>query len=243
MEQPNDLFSLDSPGSFFSLKKSNSLFVEETERLKKLKEQVEYLLEIYSTVKVNNIRVKEGLINPNEYLKSLIQIIVKKAPDTCFGNLLDKFTSDVIELEKYLLINKILSRYGLNSRPLMIGGIPPGYIASSVKPHPKFRYGTIDYLKPLSEKEIADYELKPLLLDKVTIKWLAPEVKKALEIGISLPPNEITLHEGISLIDCMKAYQNKLPSSLHKHWQSMINRVASGFGTDFEDLIYRPGKH
>lgn len=229
--------SVFQSNSLFSLQKADSNLLEEQEKLKILKQEVEYLLVIYSTIKVNNVRVKDGLISPSEYLKSLTKIIEYKAPDTSFGELLINFLSNVKELEKYLLVEGYLFRYGLKHRPLSIGNVPVGFISGSVKPHPKFRYGTIDYSVALSEKQISDYELTPLFLDKATIKWCAPEQKKALELGITLPTTEITYQQAIRLVQRMKVSQNKLDSSLHKHWQSMINRVINAFGADFEQLL------
>lgn len=224
--------------SLFSLQKADSNLLEEQEKLKILKDETKYLLERYSTIKVNNVRVKDGLISPCEYLKSLTKIIEYKAPDTSFGELLINFLSNVKELEKYLLIEGYLFRYGLKHRPLSIGTVPVGFISDSVKAHPKFRYGTIDYSVALSEKQISNYELTPLFLPKATTKWYAPEVKKALELGISLPKAEISYKEAISLIKQMQLCEYKLIEPLHKqHWQSMINRIISAFGADFEQLL------
>ena len=233
--------SLSTSDSFdkdflFSLKNEDA-YVEEEEQIKELQKQVEYLLAIYSTLNINNIRVKDGLINPTEYLKTLTRIIVNKASDTKFGKLLESFASDVEELEKYLLIEGKLFRYGLKRYSLMVDGVPLGFIADSVKAHPKFRFGTIDYPTPLSDQQIQDYELTPLFLDKATIKWCVPEQKKALEIGIELPTSQITYQQAITLVHQMKAATSKLPSALQKHWQTMINRVVSAFGTGFERLI------
>ncbi len=215
----------------FSLK-NEGICVQEEDQIKELQNQVGYLLAIYSTLNINNVRVKDGLINPTEYLKTLTKIIVNKASDTKFGKLLESFASDVEELEKYLLIEGKLFRYGL-----MVDGVPLGFIADSFKAHPKFRFGTIDYPAPLSDQQIQDCELTPLFLDKATIKWCAPEQKKALEIGINLPTMEITYRRAIDLVHQMKAATNKLPSALQKHWQTMINRIVSAFGTGFERLI------
>ncbi|MFY9222042.1 MAG: hypothetical protein WAQ98_05215, partial [Blastocatellia bacterium] len=94
-----------------------------------------------------------------------------------------------------------------------------------------------DYVVALSQQQVSDYELTPLFVEKATIKWCVPEVKKALEISIELPTNEITYQEAIILVNKMKAAQPKLPSSLQKHWESMIARVVSAFGTEFEQLL------
>jgi hypothetical protein len=221
----------------FSLQKDEDNLSEEQERLKTLKGKIEYLLARYSTIKVNNVRVKDGLISPTEYLKSLSKIIEYKAPDTTFGKLLDEFVNNVSQLEKYLIVEGYLFRYGLHSRPLSIGTVPVGFICDSVKMHSKFRYGTIDYSVPLSEEQIKAFELIPLFLPKATIKWCVPEVKKALELGITLPTTEISSQQAISLVQQMKASQNKLHSSLQKHWDTMINRIINAFGVDFEQLL------
>ncbi len=222
----------------FSLK-NESVCVQEEEQIKELQKQLEYLLARYSNlnININNVRVKDGLINPTEYLKSLTKIIANKSSDTKLGKLLETFASDVEELEKYLLIEGKLFRYGLKRYSLMVDGVPLGFIADSVKAHPKFRFGTIDYPTPLSDQQIQDYELTSLFLDKATIKWCVPEQKKALEIGINLPTTEITYRRAITLVHQMKAATSKLPSPLQKHWQTMIKRVVSAFGAGFERLI------
>lgn len=221
-----------------SLEKEENVFLkEEQEKIKYLQEQIDYVLRIYSKLSINNVRVADGLINPREYLKSLTEIIAKQSPDTRLGKLLDKFSSELIELENYLLTEGKLFRYGLKKRPLMLGSVPVGFIADSLKAHPKFKFGTIDYPIALSKQQIDDYELIPLFVDKVIVKWCNAELKKALEIGITLPITEITYHQGIILIQQMKAASNKLPNALEKHWQTMINRVVSAFGISFEKLI------
>ena len=242
MSEVNKLNSLDNfeKQFLFSLKKIENIEIEiqqEIEVIKKLKKDLEYLLNIYSKIKVNNVRVKDGLISPISYLESLTEVIKKQSSDTRFGKLLDEFVSNVSQLDRYLLINKELFRYGLKRRPLMPGAIPLGFIEDSWKVHPKFTFGTIDYVVALSQQQVMDYELTPLFVEKATIKWCVPEVKKALEIAVELPTNEITYQEAIVLIKKMKAAQQKLPSSLQKHWESMIARVVSAFGTEFEQLL------
>jgi hypothetical protein len=221
----------------YSRKDDNSL-LEEAEKLKILKQEIEYLLEKYSTISVSNIRVKDGLISPLEYLKSLKKIVETKANDTRFGKLLDEFSENVLQLTTYLLVNKMLFRYGLRKRPLMPGAIPLGFIENSWKVHPKFTFGTIDYPMALSKEQIADYELVSLFVHEASIKWCIPEQKKALELGIELPEQEINYQEAIFLIRRMKSVQNKLPNSLQKHWETMIKRVVSAFGTEFENLLW-----
>lgn len=219
-------------------RKDDSSLLEEAEKLKILKQEIEYLLEKYSTISVSNIRVKDGLISPLEYLKSLKKIVESKASDTRFGKLLDEFSSNVSQLTTYLLVNKMLFRYGLRRRPVMLGAIPEGFIAESVRENPKFRFGTIDYPMALSKEQIADYELVSLFVHEASIKWCVPEQKKALELAIELPEHEINYQEAIFLIRRMKAAQNKLPNSLQKHWETMIKRVVSAFGTEFENLMW-----
>lgn len=224
----------------FSLKEVENVKIElekEMKIIKQLQKDIEYLLNIYSKIKVNNVRVKDGLISPIDYLTSLTKIIKSQSSDTRFGKLLDEFVSNVSQLDRYLLVNKELFRYGLRKRPVMLGAIPLGFIAESIKPHPKFKFGTIDYNVALSEQQINDYELTPLFVEKATIKWCSPEMKKALEIGIELPTNEIDYQQAIILVNKMKAAQHKLPSSLQKHWESMIARVLNSFGTEFEQLL------
>ena len=52
--------------------------------------------------------------------------------------------------------------YGLNYRPLQIGAQPKGWIIGSLREHPDYRHGTIQYPEPLTDQEIASYELTPL---------------------------------------------------------------------------------
>lgn len=50
--------------------------------------------------------------------------------------------------------------YGLTYRPISIGTIPQGWIIDSQKDHPNFpSFGTIDYPKELTEKEVSSFEL------------------------------------------------------------------------------------
>ena len=224
----------------FSLKEVENVKIELEQEMKiiqQLQKDIEYLLNIYSKIKVNNVRVKDGLISPIDYLTSLTKIIKSQSSDTRFGKLLDEFVSNVSQLDRYLLINMVLFRYGLKRRSLMPGAIPLGFIEDSWKVHPKFVFGTIDYNAALSEQQVMDYELTALFVEKATIKWCSPEMKKALEIAVELPSNEIDYQEGIILVSKMKAAQHKLPSSLQKHWESMIARVISAFGTEFEQLL------
>ena len=242
MSEVNKLNSLDNfeKNFLFSLKKIENIEIEiqqEIEAIKQLKKDIEYLLNIYSKIKVSNVRVKDGLISPIDYLTSLTKIIKNQSSDTRFSKLLDEFVSNVSQLDRYLLINKELFRYGLKRRPLMPGAIPLGFIEDSWKVHPKFTFGTIDYVVALSQQQVMDYELTPLFVEKATIKWCVPEVKKALEIAVELPTEEIDYLEAIVLIKKMKAAQHKLPSSLQKHWESMIARVTQSFGTEFEQLL------
>lgn len=220
------------------LRKDDNSLLEEEAKLKILKQEIEYLLEKYSTISVSNIRVKDGLISPLEYLKSLKKIVETKANDTRFGKLLDEFSENVLQLTTYLLVNKMLFRYGLRKRPLMPGAIPLGFIENSWKVHPKFMFGTIDYPMALSKEQVANYELVSLFVHEASIKWCIPEQKKALELGIELPEQEINYQEAIFLIRRMKSAQNKLPNSLQKHWETMIKRVVNAFGTEFENLLW-----
>lgn len=220
------------------LRKDDNSLLEEEAKLKILKQEIEYLLEKYSTISVSNIRVKDGLISPLEYLKSLKKIVETKANDTRFGKLLDEFSENVLQLTTYLLVNKMLFRYGLRKRPLMPGAIPLGFIENSWKVHPKFTFGTIDYPMALSKEQVANYELVSLFVHEASIKWCIPEQKKALELGIELPEQEINYQEAIFLIRRMKSAQNKLPNSLQKHWETMIKRVVNAFGTEFENLLW-----
>ena len=50
--------------------------------------------------------------------------------------------------------------YGMIYRPLQIGAQPKGYIIGSLREHPDYRHGTIQYPRQLSEDEIKSYELE-----------------------------------------------------------------------------------
>lgn len=49
--------------------------------------------------------------------------------------------------------------YGLTYRPIGIGAVPDGWIVGSLRDHPDFRHGVIDYARQLTEQEIASFEL------------------------------------------------------------------------------------
>lgn len=50
--------------------------------------------------------------------------------------------------------------YGLVYRPLQIGAQPKGYIIGSLRDHPDYRHGTIQYPSPLTEDAMESYELE-----------------------------------------------------------------------------------
>lgn len=50
--------------------------------------------------------------------------------------------------------------YGLTYRPIGIGAVPRGWIIGSQKDHPSYpNFGTIDYSRELTEKEVRSFEL------------------------------------------------------------------------------------
>lgn len=49
--------------------------------------------------------------------------------------------------------------YGMTYRPIGIGAIPKGWIINSQKDYSGFHFGTIDYPRELTEKEVRNYEL------------------------------------------------------------------------------------
>ncbi len=49
--------------------------------------------------------------------------------------------------------------YGFQNRPPGYAHNPPGFIINSDRPHNDFRWGTVDYPRPLTEKECSSYEL------------------------------------------------------------------------------------
>lgn len=50
--------------------------------------------------------------------------------------------------------------YGLRLRPLVYSHVPAGWIVYSNRAHPDYLFGTVDYPRPLTENEIAAYELE-----------------------------------------------------------------------------------
>ena len=50
--------------------------------------------------------------------------------------------------------------YGLVYRPLQIGAQPKGYIIGSLKDSPDYRFGTIQYPRPLTNDELKSYEME-----------------------------------------------------------------------------------
>ena len=56
-------------------------------------------------------------------------------------------------------------KYYMNERPLSIGTVPKGFVRFN-EDDKGGRYGAIFYGRPLSEDEIADYELTPAKEDE-----------------------------------------------------------------------------
>lgn len=52
--------------------------------------------------------------------------------------------------------------YGLRFRPVSTGSVPAGWIIGSVREHPDFRHGVVDYPRELSHEELVGYELQAL---------------------------------------------------------------------------------
>lgn len=50
-------------------------------------------------------------------------------------------------------------RYGLRYRPVAIGAVPKGWIIGSLRPHPDYRHGTVDYPERLADRVATSYEL------------------------------------------------------------------------------------
>ncbi len=49
--------------------------------------------------------------------------------------------------------------YGLTYRPAGYAQVPDGYIIHSDKPNKAFRYGTLDYGRKLTDREVKGFEL------------------------------------------------------------------------------------
>ena len=49
--------------------------------------------------------------------------------------------------------------YGMRNRPLQIGAQPKGFIIDSLRDSDKFKFGTIQYPRQLTDKEVYDFEL------------------------------------------------------------------------------------
>lgn len=67
------------------------------------------------------------------------------------------------EPERYKM-SALEYRYGVPLRPIGFATVPKGYIG--VEQHPKFRHGVVVYDRPLTEDEIASFELVPFLSDE-----------------------------------------------------------------------------
>ena len=53
--------------------------------------------------------------------------------------------------------------YGLNYRPLGYAQVPEGYILFSDKENKDYKFGTVDYPKPLTDTQVNSYQLTPVL--------------------------------------------------------------------------------
>src|SRR5207245_5484967 len=51
--------------------------------------------------------------------------------------------------------------YGLTYRPLIAGvaNVPAGWLLGSDRPHPSFPFGTVQFPRPLTEREVQAFEL------------------------------------------------------------------------------------
>jgi hypothetical protein len=56
-------------------------------------------------------------------------------------------------------------RYGLTYRPVGLSNIPSGSIVKSDRPHPGFRFGTIDYPFPLDDFTVGQLDLDPVPIE------------------------------------------------------------------------------
>ena len=52
-------------------------------------------------------------------------------------------------------------KYGLHYRPAGIGSVPKGNY--TVSDHPAFRYGVIEYAEPLTDEQVREYQLVPIV--------------------------------------------------------------------------------
>jgi hypothetical protein len=50
--------------------------------------------------------------------------------------------------------------YGLTSRPLGSAQVPAGWIIGSDRPHPRYRFGTVDYAAPVPPEQAERFELE-----------------------------------------------------------------------------------
>lgn len=51
-------------------------------------------------------------------------------------------------------------KYGLSSRPFSTFSAPEGYILKSVRPHPDYRFGTVDYTRKLTPEEEKHFSMR-----------------------------------------------------------------------------------
>ena len=50
--------------------------------------------------------------------------------------------------------------YGLTARPLGDARVPAGWIIGSDRPHPRYRFGTVDYAAPVPSEQAERFELE-----------------------------------------------------------------------------------
>ena len=58
-------------------------------------------------------------------------------------------------------------RYGMVYRPYTGANIPAGWIIQSIRPDPRFRFGTVDYPFELTPDQVRHAELVPVTIDPV----------------------------------------------------------------------------
>lgn len=126
--------------------------------------------------------------------------------------------------------------YGMHNRPLSIGTAPEN--PSGHKPHEAFRHGAIAYDRPLTDKEMYDFELTPIRSDKDI-----PDVaqKMVAEMGEHAsqyldPANEEILNDKLSQADSRKILGHVDREKLIAEMRKQTDGLQGESGTSKKEL-------
>jgi hypothetical protein len=111
--------------------------------------------------------------NPDELYKAAEQ--AEKAVAYIKEHMLEKKKGQAVAEERSEY------KYYLDQRPVSIGAVPNGFIRFDEEDKGG-RYGAIYYGGKLTDKQVADYELRPATQEKSMVRKLNPKEKLAAEI-------------------------------------------------------------